>query len=160
MNAWDKAKITPMDLRPKVMIGDSEGEAYVGRIIGEAYSVKRKLDSQGGETTELVGRFKATFAHPIEADETSVDAIISKRCLLTPSEHAQVVAELRNGVSAVQFAVDIFATKDKKALGGFVFNVKPLFPISGSDSDPLAAVSARVLSVEASETHKGKAKAA
>lgn len=145
MNALDKAKLLPMDLKPKQVIGDAEGEVYIGRMIGEAHGVKRSLDGQGRETVMLLGRFKATPSWPMKVDDVAVDAIISTKTMLTSKEHAKVVAELgKKGVAAVQFAIDIFGKKNKNAPGGFEFVVKEIFPISGADSDPLAAVTARV----------------
>lgn len=145
MNALDKAKLLPMDFKPKSTIGDAEGEVYIGRMIGEAHGVKRSLDGQGRETIMLLGRFKATPSWPMKVDDVQVDALISTKAMLTPKEHAKVVAELaKKGVAAVQFAIDIFGKKDKNVAGGFILVVKELFPISGADSDPLAGVTARV----------------
>jgi hypothetical protein len=134
-----------MDLRPRGVLKDTAGEVYVGRMIGDARGVKAKMTGMGTIETELVGYFKAVPSVSLKVGDAVVDNIISKRCLLTPKEHARIVAELsKEGVATVQFAVDISARADKKAPGGFVWVIKELFPIAGGESDPLAGVVSRV----------------
>ena len=169
-STWDKAKLTATDLgKPRALVNadGATGKLYLGRILGELQTVKPLIDAQGRESTQLVGRFKGVPATPITIKagdppvDTTVDAIVSTKAFLPINTQNLLVEELaKDGVSMVQFAVDIHVEKASNP-AGYIFHVTPLFPINGADSDPFAAISARVAAAHpATTTHTADKKEA